>query len=206
MECTLGALGGLSSAAGFIVAREHFVMFAEPRTLFPSRPAELVLAGVWMALVFFDVWLERSRFADRYGDGVGQVIYGCIPLALVMLGSKTAAALCAGTLILWVVVEKMCFHSLKDYRGIGWLTAVSLAAVLAFGAAAFAARAVPIWIYVAVYTAVYELLTLAKDFRPKKFASVREKGFVQTFGSVITVNLYFLVTIAVFCALFCAWI
>lgn len=204
MECTLGAIGGLAAAAGFLITRAHFGAFAEMRVLLSSRTAELVLVGVWVALVALDIWLQASRFADKYGDGVEQVIYGCVPLALVMLGSTLAASLCAGMLVLWVVVEKMCFESLKDYRGIALLTAVSLAAVAAFGAAAFAGWAVPVWVYVAVYTAVYELLTLAKDFRPKKFASVGERGFARTFGSVITVNLYFIVTIAVFCALFFA--
>ncbi len=204
MECTLGALGGLFTAAGFLVAQRDFGAFSQMRVCLSSRTAELALAGAWLALVVFDIWLEASRFGDKYGDGAGQVIYGCVPLAFVMLGSTLAASLCAGMLVLWVVVEKMCFESLKDYRGIALLTAVSVAATLAFGAAAFAGWNAPLWAYVALYTAVYELLTLAKDFRPKKFAAVKEKGFARTFGSVITVNLYFIAAIAVFCALFFA--
>ena len=84
MECTLGAIGALMTCVGFLVARavqdptEGILQASFSSADLPSLPIvvkpaisgtlETVLLIVWIALVLFDMWFERSRFGEKYDE------------------------------------------------------------------------------------------------------------------------------------------
>jgi len=226
MECTLGAIGALMTCVGFLVARAvqdplggfwqaSFSSADLPSLPIAVRPAisgtlETVLLIVWIALVLFDMWFERSRFGEKYdelasnvanGDTLSQAIFGNFSLLLVMLGSYKACALTAGALILWVVAEKMCVESLKGYKGLGIITVWAILSSIAMLVLPLVGVDLPLWVYVALYTVVYEGLSLIKNYRKNTWADARQNGLAATYGSRLTVDSYFILAIILTCLL-----
>ena len=226
MECTLGAIGALMTCVGFLVARAiqdptagfwqaSFSSADLPSLPISVRPAisgtlETVLLIVLIALVLFDMWFERSRFGEKYdelasnvanGDTLSQAIFGNLSLLLVMLGSYKACALTAGALIFWVVAEKMCVESLKGYKGLGIITVWAILSSIAMLVLPLAGADLPLWVYVALYTVVYEGLSLIKNYRKNTWADARQNGLAATYGSRLTVDSYFIFAIILTCLL-----
>ena len=225
MECTLGAIGGLMTCVGFLIARavqnplEGFWSAAlssvDPALPIVVKPAisgalEIVLLIVWLALAVFDMWFERSRFGEKYdelasnvanGDTLSQAIFGNLSLLLVMLGSYRACALTAGALIFWVVAEKMCVESLKGYKGLGIITVWAVLSSVVMLVLPLANVDLPLWVYVVLYTVVYETLSLIKNYRKNTWADARQNGLAATYGSRLTVDSYFILTIILTCLL-----
>ena len=225
MECTLGAIGGLMTCVAFLIARavqdpmESFFRNAlssvDPSLPIAIKPAisgalEWILIIVWLALAVFDMWFERSRFGEKYdelasnvanGDTLSQAIFGNLSLLLVMLGSYKACALTAGALIFWVVAEKMCVESLKGYKGLGVITVWAILSSVVLLVLPLANVDLPLWVYVILYTVVYETLSLIKNYRMQTWQDARQNGLAATYGSRLTVDSYFVLTIILSCLL-----
>ena len=118
-----------------------------------------------------------------------------------MLGSYKACALTAGALIFWVVAEKMCVESLKGYKGLGIITVWAILSSIAMLVLPLAGADLPLWVYVALYTVVYEGLSLIKNYRKNTWADARQNGLAATYGSRLTVDSYFIFAIILTCLL-----
>jgi len=59
----------------------------------------------------------------------------------------------------------------------------------------------PLWVYVALYTVVYEGLSLIKNYRKNTWADARQNGLAATYGSRLTVDSYFILAIILTCLL-----
>ena len=135
------------------------------------------------------------------GDTLSQAIFGNLSLLLVMLGSYRACALTAGALIFWVVAEKMCVESLKGYKGLGIITVWAVLSSVVMLVLPLANVDLPLWVYVVLYTVVYETLSLIKNYRKNTWADARQNGLAATYGSRLTVDSYFILTIILTCLL-----
>ena len=225
MECTLGAVGALMTCLGFIIARavqdplEAFwsLAFSSSVEELPivASPAldgalEWILVIVWVLLALADMWFERSRFGEKYdelasnvanGDTLSQAIFGNLSLLLVMLGSHMAAAITAGTLIFWVVAEKMCVESLRGYKGLGIITVWAVLSSIVMLVLPMCNVDLPLWVYILLYTVVYEVLTLIKNYRMATWPDAKRNGLIATYAARLTVDSYFIFAIIVSCLL-----
>lgn len=201
MEFVLGACGALGVTFGFWLGLGDFV----PRTALGgcllSRTAELIIIGLWIIGVIFDAWLEHTEYIEDWGDTIEQILYACLPLTLILLGSVTSAEIQACVLLLWVVVEKCCFNLNVDLAGNRLGSAVSLLAVIALLAGVLAGWTAPLWLGVVLYTAVYILFTAFCDFHPAIWKKAKVKTILGAYGSCVAVMIFFICSAGLFCLL-----
>ncbi len=202
MECVLGFFGGGFIALGFAVAKSDlgFILLAAPGRL--EGLLATLLPVLWLLAVAAVV--VKARLQKKIGKVLTylmQTVFATAALALIYAGSELTAVLTIGTVLIGILIDKMCFEKFnKEYPLPGsWLvTAISFVLMAAVTVAAFVNNAIPLWCFLAIVLGMYELFSIVHHFHPGKWKNIPENGFCKTFRAAITVNGYFVLTIVIF--------
>ncbi len=168
MECTLGAVGGLGCAVGFLLTYNKFKNIAFNLELNGgikplNETLSTVLLVVWLALLGVDMvhYFKKLPKIEPYFEVIEFILYAAVPFILITLGSSKAAAITAYFLLLWVMVQEVAFEMKYINQKYSLILKISLSGIgLIYLLICLISKNYSITPLLLLYTAVYEVLTL----------------------------------------------
>ena len=195
MEYTLGAVGGIGIALGFVLQRKNVAAVnaaIEQNGLFSPLGGRETLVAVIMAVIFLCLFLvnfigfrmsEKGRKVNNFiSDIIERPFFNLIPLIFVLLCSLTAARLMTVFMLIYALALKVCFDRFEKDEHRGAMFALFFGvSILVFALDILLGGFSPFWLFFAggIPYWVTELLYygMHKKFNIIKFLTDRYRGF-----------------------------
>lgn len=193
MEFTLGAIGGLAIALGFLVQRDTVESYTLRTTAQETDfTASTVVFAVLISLyALSNLFKYRSEKALKICELINRPILCYLPMTLIFMGNYQVAKICTFVVLPWMAMEENCFVQLRNCgRKIKVLATVDFIAFACLMVSAFLIETPSSKMFIILFFVLVSLLYVVCAFTANAAKIAKNKGSFELSKNRTLISVY----------------